>query len=283
MTTVARPVADQWVLRPGSTAWRYFGSVRNMLLGPQILVLQVAHPVVGAGVLAHSRYQDEPWRRLVRTARSLTVVAYGDLAGATAEATRLREMHSTIKGVDEQGRRYHALHPEAYAWVHATLVRGAVDAQRLFGRGIPPAELPAYYRDLRGVGLLLGLREQHLPPDLAAFDAYYDAVVLDRLEDNRAVREVLTSIRQPAKPSTRLVPGVLWRPIARIVGDRAYLVTVGTLPAVLRDRLGLTWSDRQEQRLRRFARRVRWEMSLATPPLMAGIRVVAAIRAVRRR
>jgi uncharacterized protein (DUF2236 family) len=283
MTSVARPVADQWVLRPGSTAWRYFGSVRNMLLGPRILVLQVAHPVVGAGVLAHSRYQEEPWRRLLRTARSLTMIAYGNVTDATAEAARLRELHAGIKGVDEQGRRYHALHPEAYAWVHATLVRGAIDAQRLFGDGIPPSELPGYYQELRGVGLLLGLRDHHLPPDLAAFDAYYDGVVRDRLEDNRAVREVLTSIRHPAKPGTRLVPAVAWHPIAGVVGDRAHLVTVGTLPPVLRDRLCLTWSDQQERRLQRFARRARWEMSLATPPLLAAARLAAELQSFRRR
>jgi uncharacterized protein (DUF2236 family) len=278
MTTVARHESDQWVLRPGSTAWRYFGSVRNVLLGPPILVLQVAHPVVGAGVLQHSHYQDEPWRRLIRTARSLTVVAYGDLPSAVAEAARLREMHSTIKGVDDEGRRYHALHPEAYAWVHATLVRGAVDAQRLFGSGIATRLLPGYYQDMRKVGLLLGLREHHLPADLAAFDAYYDTVVRDRLEDNQAVREVLSTIRNPVRPRTRLVPGFVWRPIASFIGNRAYLVAVGTLPDVLRDRFGLTWSHEQELRLRRFARNVRWGMSVLIPPLFAVARMVAAVR-----
>jgi uncharacterized protein (DUF2236 family) len=283
MTTVARAVADQWVLRPGSAAWQYFGSVRNVLLGPQILVLQVAHPVVGAGVLQHSHYQQEPWRRLVRTARSLTVIAYGDAPSAVAEAERLRAMHRTIKGVDAQGRRYHALNPQAYAWVHATLVRGVIDAQRIFGDGIPADLLPGFYEDMLGVGRLLGLREQDLPSDLAAFDAHYDTVVRDVLEYNDAVRDVLVSIREPARPGTRFVPALLWRPVARFVGDRAYLVTVGTLPVVLRDRLGLTWSPQQERRLRRFARNVRRGMSLLMPPLFAAIRLVALLRSARSR
>src|SRR5919197_141749 len=30
-------------------------------------------------------------------------------------------MHKRIKGVKPDGERYHALEPEAYAWVHATL------------------------------------------------------------------------------------------------------------------------------------------------------------------
>lgn len=274
-------VARDSVLRRGSPAWWYFGDLRNMLLGPQILVLQVAHPVVGAGVLEHSDYQREPWQRLIRTAMSLTTVAYDDRAAATAEATRLRELHKSIKGVDARGRRYHALHPEAYTWVHATLVRGAVEAQRLFNTGIPDEQLPEFYAQMREVGLMLGLREHHMPPDLAAFDAYYRSVVRDRLEDNQAVREVLVTIRHPVRPAS--VPAALWAPIAWFVGKRAYLVTVGMLPDVLRDRLGLTWSDRQERRLRRFARHVRWGCAVFFPPLFAAARVIRTVRAVRRR
>lgn len=267
----------QWVLDHGSPAYRYFGQLRNMLLGPQILVLQVAHPVVGAGVLEHSDYRREPWRRLIRTARSLDTIAYGDTGTAAAEVKRLREMHRTIKGVDSLGRRYHALNPEAYAWVHATLVRGAVDAQRVFGRGIPAAELPAYYADMRRIGLLLGLRAHQLPADLASFDAYYDAMVRDRLEDNEAVRDVLATIRRPLKPGTRFVPDPLWSPVSWYVGRRAYLVTVGTLPAVLRERLGLTWSADQERQLRRFVRNVRWEMAVLERPLLGTARVAGRL------
>lgn len=250
-----------------------------MLLGPQILVLQVAHPVVGAGVREHSNYQREPWQRLIRTAVSLTKVCYDDRDAAVAEAGRLRELHRTIKGVDDRGRRYHALHPDAYTWVHATLVRGAVDAQRLFGAGIPADELGEFYADLREVGLLLGLRDHQLPSDLAAFDAYYDAVVRERLEDNQAVRDVLVSIRHPARPEP--VPAIVWAPVASFVGDRAYLVTVGMLPDVLRDRLGLVWTAAQEQRLRRFARHVRWGCDLLLPPLFLVARVIRTLWTVR--
>lgn len=272
-------MARESVLRRGSPAYWYFGDPRNMLLGPQILVLQVAHPVVGAGVREHSNYREEPWQRLIRTAVSLTRVCYDDRPAAVAEVARLRDMHKSIKGVDDRGRRYHALHPEAYAWVHATLVRGAVEAQRLFGTGIPAGQLADYYSDMREVGLLLGLHDHHMPTDLAEFDTYYDTVVRDRLEDNQAVRDVLVSIRRPARPGP--VPALVWAPVAEFVGSRAYLVTVGMLPDVLRDRLGLTWTDAQERRLRRFARRVRWGCDLLLPPLFLGARLVASARGRR--
>ncbi|BBH67617.1 hypothetical protein ACTI_43020 [Actinoplanes sp. OR16] len=247
-------------------AWRYFGDARTMLLGPQVLVLQVAHPVVGAGVLEHSNYRDDPWKRLFRTFLSLSTIVYAGERGAAAESARLRALHRDIKGVDAQGRRYHALNPEAYLWVHATLVQGGVDAHRILGRPLTPEQIEAYYADMREVGLVLGLRDHHLPADWRAFQDYYAEVVVTRLEDNQAVHDVIESVRRLKKPF-RWIPGFLWSPVALLAGRIGDLVTAGTLPPLLRDRFGLTWSAREERRLRRFARLVRVLMALVIPPL----------------
>ncbi|MBB2940853.1 uncharacterized protein (DUF2236 family) [Actinoplanes lutulentus] len=267
-------------VRRGSVAWRYFGDARNMLLGPQILVLQVAHPVVGAGVLEHSNYRDDPWRRLVRTFFSLSTIVYGGERGAASESARLRELHREIKGVDAAGRRYHALNPEAYLWVHATPVQGGVEAHRVFGKPLTPEQIEEYYADMREVGLVLGLREQHLPVDWAAFQDYYAHGLVTRLEDNQAVRDVIESVHRLKKPF-RWIPGPLWWPIAVVAGRIAGLVTVGTLPPLLRERFGMTWTPGQERRLRRFTRLVRVLMALVIPPLRIAGAVAAAAWTVR--
>ncbi|WP_274912299.1 oxygenase MpaB family protein [Streptomyces sp. WZ-12] len=57
------------------------------------------------------------------------------------------------------------------------------------------------------------------------------------------------------------------RVAASFAAHYALLVTVGTLPPVLRERFGLAWSDRQQRRLRRFARVVRCLMAPVPPPL----------------
>ncbi|MFE6690536.1 oxygenase MpaB family protein [Streptomyces sp. NPDC057743] len=253
--------------RRGGVAWRHFGDTRAFLTSPQLLLLQVAHPVVGAGVADHSDFRAEPWQRLLRTVGSLSTVIYGGQAAATAEARRLIDVHREMKGVDAQGRRYHALHPEAYHWVHATLVRGPVEALRLFGRGLTPAETETYYREMRDVGRVWGLKGHHLPPDWASFCAYYDGVVAERLEFNDSVRDVLAELARPQKPPVWWVPAALWRPFAALAAHYALLVTVGTLPPALRARFGLEWSDREQRRLRRFARLVRCLMAPVPPPL----------------
>ncbi|MEU3556289.1 oxygenase MpaB family protein [Streptomyces fragilis] len=282
--TVTQPAATASRVRaplPGGPVWRIFGDVRSLLLAPELLLLQVAHPVVGAGVADHSNFRAEPWPRLGRTLLSLSTVIYGGQEAATAEARRLIGVHAGMKGLDASGRRYHALHPEAYHWVHATLVKAPVDAMRLFGPGLGEDELAAYYREMRDVGRVWGLKDYHLPPDWPSFLAYYDAMVADRLEPNRSVRDVLDALASPARPAP-WVPDALWRPVARAAGRAALFVTVGVLPPVLRERFGLSWSPRQERRLRRFARVVR----LLVAPLPVRLRValggVLARRAGRR-
>ncbi|MFD3736063.1 oxygenase MpaB family protein [Streptomyces sp. NPDC058632] len=267
--------------RRGGVVWRYFGDARSTLMAPQLLLLQVSHPVVGAGVADHSTFRADPWPRLIRTLLSLTTVVYGGQEAATAEARRLVRVHTPMKGTDSAGRRYHALDPEAYHWVHATLVKGPVDAQRLFGKGMRQEELEEYYRGMRDVGRVWGLKEHHLPPDWTSFVAYYDAMVARRLEHNQSVQDVLDALARPAKPF-RWIPGPLWRPFARVAAHYALLVTVGTLPPELRERLHLSWSKRQERALRRFARLVRLLMALVPPPLRIAVSLALAHWATHR-
>jgi uncharacterized protein (DUF2236 family) len=44
----------------------------------------------------------------------------------------LQELHRDIKGVDAQGCRYAALNPEAFYWVHVTVLEGALIFQERF-------------------------------------------------------------------------------------------------------------------------------------------------------
>jgi len=44
--------------------------------GPAVL-LQVAHPLVAAGVVDYSDYRRNLWRRLLRTLRALYLIVYG--------------------------------------------------------------------------------------------------------------------------------------------------------------------------------------------------------------
>jgi uncharacterized protein (DUF2236 family) len=234
----------------GTAAWRYFGDFRAGLLAGQVLLLQVAHPVVAAGVRDHSTYAEDPWTRLMRTAASLSIYIYGGSAGAKFEADRLRELHKAFRGTRADGRRYSALNPDAYAWVHATLVKVPVDAQRFFGRPMSDAELGEYYAQMCDVGRMLGVREQDLPPDWPAFERYYEEMVAG-FDSNETIETLFETIRTVKKPS-RLLPEALWRRLRRHQNAAQLFLIRGTLPPRFRDRLSLQWTQRDQRRFGRF-------------------------------
>ncbi|WP_103354894.1 oxygenase MpaB family protein [Amycolatopsis sp. CA-128772] len=234
----------------GTAAWRYFGDVRDALLAGQVLVLQVAHPVVAAGVRDHSDYTSDPWTRLMRTVASLSIYVYGGTAGAQVEAARLRSLHRSFTGLAD-GRRYSALTPAAYAWVHATLVKAPVDAQRFFGVPLSDVEFTEYYAQMRGIGRLLGVRERDMPPDWAAFERYYEAMVAG-FTPNPTIETLLETFRTVPKPVSWL-PDPWWRLVQR---GQVFLIRA-TLPPPLRDVLGLQWTDADQRRFTRFAGCVR--------------------------
>ncbi|WP_020668666.1 oxygenase MpaB family protein [Amycolatopsis nigrescens] len=244
----------------GTAAWKYFGDFRAALLAGQVLMLQVAHPVVAAGVRDHSNYREDPWTRLMRTGASLSIYIYGR-EGAQYEADRLRRLHRSFKGVDAEGRRYHALDPKAYAWVHATLVKVPVDAQRFFGRALSGPELDEYYAQLCDVGRMLGLRERDLPPDWAAFERYYDEMVAG-FELNQTIETLLETIETVRKPF-RWLPDPLWTPIQRWQHRGQLFLISATLPPAFRARAGLKWTDEQQRRFDRFAAVTRFLGALA--------------------
>ncbi|GAA4880119.1 oxygenase MpaB family protein [Saccharopolyspora cebuensis] len=251
---------------PESETWRRFAALPGVFVAGTGLLLQVAHPVVGAGVLQHSDFRNTPWSRAFRTHLSTMRFVYGLGHGAEVEGDRLRRVHRTIRGVDEQGREYHALDPVAYAWVHLTLARFMVDTAAWFGTPMTEDETERMWQEFRAVGRALHVRDRHMPPDWAGASRWFDEVVHEVLESNQSTRDVLDSLAHPAPPHP-LVPRRAWDLVMRPAGRVVTLTSVGILPEELRDRLGLVWTSADERRLRRFAGVVRAVMRVLPEPL----------------
>jgi uncharacterized protein (DUF2236 family) len=252
MQLAALPPADQvatLVPGPDSMTWRYAGDVRVLVAAGYALVLQVAHPTVAAGVREHSDYASDPWGRLLRTLDYTHLTVYGGPEAAAATGGRLRETHERIRGTTPEGRSYRALEPEAFAWVHATLVEAIVCGHRHFGRSLDDREVERLYAEWRALGRLIGIREQDLPDRWSGFRGYFETMVERRLEDSDVVHGVLSSLARPAAPAVPLLTEWAWGvgriPLARLFS----LATLGLLPPTLRERCGLRWTRTQQLQL----------------------------------
>src|SRR4051812_7949355 len=131
-------------LGPDTLLWKYFGEWRLYLMAPATGLLQLMLPGVGSGVTQHSKFFEEPWERVFRSVPQIAGSIY-DGPDAIATAAQIREFHRDIKGIDENGKRYHALDPEIYFWAHATFIWAAVTMVDIFDHRLTDAEKQQFY------------------------------------------------------------------------------------------------------------------------------------------
>ncbi|MFH8681888.1 oxygenase MpaB family protein [Streptomyces lydicus] len=262
--------------------WSMVGDIRMLLTLPPALTMQVAHPAVGAGVDDHSVFRTDPWGRGERSLASLQLWVYGG-AGAAEEGRRLRQLHRTVQGTDAHGRRYHALTPAYYAWVHATGYPVFRHAQQYLGRPFTEAQERRLYAEWLQVGRVLGIHDRDMPQTIEEFWPYYRKVLENDLEATAVVRELIATDQPVPAPDRgprwlRLLLRLVWpwlRP--RFVRFRRF-VTIGLMPPDARRAIGLEWTDAQERRLRRFGRVVR----TVVPALPERLRFMPIARRARR-
>ncbi|MFI2229395.1 oxygenase MpaB family protein [Nocardia testacea] len=228
---------------PESLSWRQGIDWKTALTARAVLLLQVAHPVVGAGVADHSEFLSDRWARIIATAAATR--RFSGLEGADAalaEGRRLRELHRTISGVDDRGRKYHALNADAYLWVAATGYWAGSAVRRRHGQEFAPEVEDALYAEWTDQARVLRIPERVIPADRTAFDSYFDTMVADLLERNRTTDLLLDLDRHPMPPHPRFpLPRWVWNIPAVPVAALLRLTTAGYLPPPLRDRLGIAW------------------------------------------
>ncbi|MEU4805456.1 oxygenase MpaB family protein [Actinosynnema sp. NPDC023587] len=229
------------VLGPGSATWDRLGQWRFLLVTHRTLVLQAAHPQIGAAVSKFSVYAARPWRRYLRTLQSLQTYVYGTADERRREITRLERLHRRMRGTDAHGRPFTASDTAARVWVHLTLFEAVLTSHRLGGDELSAEEGRRFYDEWRGLGRMFGLSETDQPATLDEFHAYFDHVVAEVLEDNPTVRDLLSgSIFRLPVPGGLPVPDLLWSPLRYVVVSAAVQATSVTLPEVYRRRLRLT-------------------------------------------
>ncbi|MFD7019210.1 oxygenase MpaB family protein [Streptomyces sp. NPDC059928] len=246
---------------PGGVLWSLAGDVRMLLTLPAALTMQVAHPAVGAGVDQHSVFRTDPWGRGERSLRSLQLWVYGG-ERAAEEGRRLRRLHKVIQGTDATGRRYHALTPAYYAWVHATGYPVFAHTQQYIGRPFTDAQHRELYTEWLQVGRILGIHDRDMPQTIEEFWPYYRKVLADEIANNVVVEELVATDRPVPPPdrgplALRLALRVLWPVLLPPLARFRRFVTIGFMPPDAREAIGLDWTDEQERKLRRFGRVVR--------------------------
>jgi uncharacterized protein (DUF2236 family) len=245
------PPADEGLFR--RDCWLRRVSAEPVLLfgGGRALLLEIAHPLVAAGVAEHSSYRTDPFGRLARTLEAMSAIVFRDRAAALAAARGVERAHVRVTGVLSEpagryasGTPYSGRDPELMLWVWATLVDTALEVYQRFVGDLDLAARRAYYADHRSVVRVLGVPDALVPPSWEAFRAWFDA----RLESDALA----------VTPRARAIAACVLEPAAALAGaERLRLITTGLLPPRLREGYGLAWDAPSAARLEALCSSVR--------------------------
>src|SRR5258706_10120410 len=95
---MSEPMQTERYFSPESLFWQVNREALMVLSGPRALLLEMAHPLVAAGVSEHSDFQGHPLRRLFRTVGVMTAVNFEPGRRARAALAHTRGCHGRGDG-----------------------------------------------------------------------------------------------------------------------------------------------------------------------------------------
>jgi uncharacterized protein (DUF2236 family) len=230
-----------------SLSWRV-NAERIVLLGwGRAILLQLAHPLVAAGVFDHSGFRATPWAaatRLYHTVHAMLSLTFGDEVTRERTLDVIRGIHRRVHGVLPEpvgafpaGTPYSAEDPALVLWVHATVVESVILAyERLVGP-LSTTERDRYCNEAFPIAVALAARIDEVPRTWEEMGRYIEGV--------RRSGTLVVGPRARELAGTVLHPSGGWAVGPATWANR--VVTIGLLPPFIREQYGLTWTPRHQR------------------------------------
>jgi uncharacterized protein (DUF2236 family) len=220
---------DAGLFKPTDAPWIVHSDLATMIGGIRALLVQAMHPGSLAGVMQHSRYEQDVLGRLSGTIRWLTIMTFGPLSAIEAEAGRVNGMHDRVRGKfavgDAEPRSYRASDPDLLMWVHIAFTDSFLAAHLVYGEKPIPGGADNYVGQWGKAVRPLGVDAP--PKNLAELESMIADYETTLIVDERT-RRVVNFLRKPPLPKAAL-------PVYRLL----FAAAVDTLPESWRDELNL--------------------------------------------
>jgi uncharacterized protein (DUF2236 family) len=221
-----------------------------LLLGPANVIMQLARPGVGYGVLESrvesGRIDLHPIKRARTTFTYLAVAMAGSEAQKAAFRRAVNGAHAQVYSTADSPVEYHAFDRDLQLWVAACLYKGGVDFYRMFVGELDDEDADRHYREGMVLGTTLQVPPEMWPPDRAAFDRYWQQQ-LDKVHIDDTVRAYLYPI---AVGRIQALAAPAW--LRRLPESLALLLTTGFLPQRFRDEMRFSWDAAKQRRFDRL-------------------------------
>src|SRR6201995_2036529 len=178
-----------------------------LLLGPANVIMQLARPGVGHGVMESrvesGRIDLHPIKRARTTFTYLAVSMAGTDTQKAAFRRAVDRAHAQVYSTPDSPVQYNAFDPDLQLWVAACLYKGGVDFYRMFIGQMDDPAADRHYGEGMTMGTTLQVPPDMWPADRAAFDRYWQEQ-LEKVHIDDAVRNYLYPIAVGRIQSLRL-------------------------------------------------------------------------------
>ena len=160
-----RAPGERW-FTPDDPIWWAHSDASIFVGGIAALLVQSLHPLAMAGVMGHSSFRDDPWRRLHITADHVAITTYAPVPDAERQVRIVNAVHKRVVGTAPDGRPYAASDPHLLTWVHVAETWAFLACYQRFGpKPLSPSDADAYVSSMAEIGARLGVPD---PPRTVA-------------------------------------------------------------------------------------------------------------------
>jgi uncharacterized protein (DUF2236 family) len=210
------------LFHPDSVTWRVHADGGMLIGGLRALLMQPLHPEAMAGFAMHSRFREESWNRLYRTAEYVGTVTYGSVEEADRAVQRVRMIHNKL-GLDR---------PDLLLWVHAALTDSFLAAAQRSGMPMAAGDADQYVREMVLFAELVGCPVDDVPHSVSELQDYF-ASVSPKLQITAEAKQVVRFIVLPPMPAW-----VRWATPAVGSWAAVAMLSAASLPKWARDLYG---------------------------------------------
>jgi uncharacterized protein (DUF2236 family) len=239
MTALAEPTEAPGAARdaqqygvPSQRLGDFIAEASLMLGAGSAVMYQLAMKGVGLGVAEHSTALVRPADRLRTTLSYVYVMTMGTQEERDVVSRLVNKAHVPVRS----SGRYTAFDPDLQLWVAVTLAQNTWIHERVFGK-FDAATREQVYRDSQVFGTALQVKPEDYPQTWADYQAYWEDVLDNRIEQDPLVQAYAKRLLSPAGMPLHLKPAVM------VQG----LLTRGNLDPRARQVLALPWSKRDQR------------------------------------
>jgi uncharacterized protein (DUF2236 family) len=233
---------------PKSVFWRVNREFACGLAAPRAVLMQIAHPLVAAGVAEHSEFSRHRFARLYRTSMAAAAITFGSRDFALRALRSVNQKHRAVHGVLKRdagifpaGTPYDANDPELKLWVLSTITDSTLLAYDTLVSRLSIEDRRQYYTDSLVAADLFGIPAGIVPQTYEAFVAYMDHMMNDgAIHVTDQARDIRRALFAKTPSGMMLFAGSA--------------VGIALLPKRLRHEFGFSWKLEDWRWLKRIPR-----------------------------